>query len=70
MYEYRDHYFEQFGVERAIYRNDDVKKMMEKTLKTVESHKGKITDIYHEYQYTFWNSLRWVFVIIGQVIMT
>jgi uncharacterized protein YodC (DUF2158 family) len=41
LYEYRDHYFEKFGVDRAVFKNDDVKKIMEKTLKVVESHRGK-----------------------------
>ncbi|XP_045192909.1 tetratricopeptide repeat protein 5-like isoform X3 [Mercenaria mercenaria] len=39
LYEFRDHYFEQFGVERAVFKNDEVKRKMEETLKIVESHK-------------------------------
>lgn len=47
MYVYRDHYCEKFGVEKAVNRENDVKKMMEETFKQVESQKGnKLTVVF------------------------
>ncbi|KAL4234244.1 Tetratricopeptide repeat protein 5 [Mactra antiquata] len=39
LYEYRDHYFERFGVERALNKNDDVRVQMNETFQFLETQK-------------------------------
>ncbi|XP_076109796.1 tetratricopeptide repeat protein 5-like [Mytilus galloprovincialis] len=49
LYSFRDHYFEKFPLEKAIDKNDDVKKEMTKTVQVLEGLKDEITNkaIYH-----------------------
>ena len=45
LYHFRDHYFENFGIEKAVTKNDDIKVKMEETVLMVESLKGEYSGI-------------------------
>ena len=42
LYEYRDHYCDTYGVEKAAQRDKDVQVKMEETLKQLEALKGTL----------------------------